>query len=420
MIKGPFKINGNLILTLDDLQKHFDIIEILKKPKGLIRFLEETAPEKACKVKEIEFFPTYEFVDKITEVLNCEQYFQDSLNSIFHFSGITDQLWWKFVNSWDSKDQRISKDFIDFKDALNRRNMTSLIFEVDENRLPDAAWARLVRNTSPDDIEDSKREKFIQIQKLISSGIVSRVTVGTELPGGSILNALTGIVYRVIVGTEPDNKHPAPSNSKLKTFRENEFLDGLADLPQEIELTGQLAERVKDVFLLSAETWDSLLEAEKLPQDPSNENVESLKAFLEKFWGDRFQYVLAPGPRWEILSSIKSQLLSCYCNGIADNLMYKGKLHLLGNYEVVSYSSDSRKTQLNLRWKQDRTEKHFTSVLKECCLTCEHFRCRRKFVNKEYISYVSDVGFCGDYSSSIERFDHICHKYNYKRWWELK
>ena len=66
MIKGPFKINGNLILTLDDLQKHFDIIEILKKPKGLIRFLEETAPEKACKVKEIEFFPTYEFVDKIT------------------------------------------------------------------------------------------------------------------------------------------------------------------------------------------------------------------------------------------------------------------------------------------------------------------------------------------------------------------
>ena len=179
MIKGPFKINGNLILTLDDLQKHFDIIEILKKPKGLIRFLEETAPEKACKVKEIEFFPTYEFVDKITEALNCEQHLQSSLNTIFCFSEITDQRWMEFVDSLDPNDQRISQDFVDLTNALHKNNMTSLIFEVGEQKLPDVAWGRLVRNTSPEDIDESERERFIQIKKLITSGINSRVTVST-------------------------------------------------------------------------------------------------------------------------------------------------------------------------------------------------------------------------------------------------
>ena len=245
MIKGPFKINGNLILTLDDLQKHFDILEILKKPKGLIRFLEETAPEKACKVKEIEFFPTYEFVDRITEALNCEQHLQSSLNAIFCFSEITDQRWMEFVDSLDPNDQRISQDFVDLTNALHKNNMTSLIFEVGEQKLPDVAWGRLVRNTSPEDIEESERERFIQIKKLITSGINSRVTVSTA----------------------PDNNHPAPSNSKLKTFRENEFFNGLIKLPQEIELTGQLAERVKDIFLFSAEKWETLLETEKTSLD---------------------------------------------------------------------------------------------------------------------------------------------------------
>ncbi len=396
MIKGPFKINGNLILTLDDLQKHFDILEILKKPKGLIRFLEETAPEKACKVKEIEFFPTYEFVDKITEVLNCEQYFQDSLNLIFHFSGITDQLWWKFVNSWDSKDQRISKDFIDFKDALNRRNMTSLIFEVDENRLPDAAWARLVRNTSPADIEESKREKFIQIQKLISSGIVSRITVSAE----------------------SDNNRPTSSSSKLKTFKENEFLEGVANLPQEIELTGHLAERVKDIFLLSAETWETLLGTEKISPD-DKDALSKLEKNLRKQNPFRFNDVFfTMHPLLGGIMYIARELVGS--NSLIESLMKFRRLHLLENYEVVSYSSDSKKKQLILRFNSNRQEKHFTTVWKECCLTCNHFRCRRKFVNKKYISYESDIGFCGDYSSSIERFDHSCHKYNYERWWELK
>ena len=383
MIKGPFKINGNLILTLDDLQKHFDIIEILKKPKGLIRFLEETAPKKACKVKEIEFFPTYEFVDKITEVLNCEQHLQSSLNAIFCFSEITDQRWMEFVDSLDPNDQRISQDFVDLTNALHKNNMTSLIFEVGEQKLPDVAWGRLVRNTSPEDIEESERERFIQIKKLITSGINSRVTVSTA----------------------PDNNHPAPSNSKLKTFRENEFFNGLINLPQEIELTGQLAVRVKDIFLFSAEKWDFLLGAEK------QESVEELKAFC----GGELEYMLHPNSRVDILLRLCH---NTFATGLMTELMIRGELHLLENYEVVSYSSDSRKTQLNLRWKQDRTEKHFTSVLKECCLTCDHFRCRRKLVNKEYISYESDVGFCGDYSSSIERFDYSC--YNYKRWWVLK
>ena len=381
MIKGPFKINGNLILTLDDLQKHFDIIEILKKPKGLIRFLEETAPKKACKVKEIEFFPTYEFVDKITEVLNCEQHLQSSLNAIFCFSEITDQRWMEFVDSLDPNDQRISQDFVDLTNALHKNNMTSLIFEVGEQKLPDVAWGRLVRNTSPEDIEESERERFIQIKKLITSGINSRVTVSTA----------------------PDNNHPAPSNSKLKTFRENEFFNGLINLPQEIELTGQLAERVKDIFLFSAEKWDFLLGAEK------QESVEELKAFC----GGVLEYMLNPNSRVGIL-------LELCRNGFAAGLMIRGELHLLENYEVDSYSSDSRKTQLNLRWKQDRTEKHFTSVLKECCLTCDHFRCRRKLVNKEYISYESDVGFCGDW---VTRFDQSCPWYYnryYERWSKLK
>ena len=105
---------------------------------------------------------------------------------------------------------------------------------------------------------------------------------------------------------------------------------------------------------------------------------------------------------------------------LIESLMKVRRLHLLGNYEVDSYSSDSRKTLLNLRWKQDRTEKHFTSVLKECCLTCDHFQCRRKLVNKEYISYVSDVGFCGN---SVTRFDQSCSSWSYnryERWSKLK
>lgn len=395
MIKGPFKINGNLILTLDDLQKHFDIIEILKKPKGLIRFLEETAPEKACKVKEIEFFPTYEFVDKITEALNCEQHLQSSLNAIFCFSEITDQRWMEFVDSLDPNDQRISQDFVDLTNALHKNNMTSLIFEVGEQKLPDVAWGRLVRNTSPEDIEESERERFIQIKKLITSGINSRVTVSTA----------------------SDNNRPTSSNSKRETFKkENEFLEGVANLPQEIELTGQLAERVKDIFLLSAETWETLLETEKTSLD-DKDSLSKLEKNLRKknpYNFDNVSFLMHPlslGIRYIVRELVGS-------NSLIESLMNFSRLHLLENYEVVSYSSDSKKKQLILRFNSNRQEKHFTTVLKECCLTCNHFRCRRKLVNKEYISYESDVGFCGDYSSSIERFDYSC--YNYERWWELK
>lgn len=396
MIKGPFKINGNLILTQDDLQNHFDILEILKKPKGLIRFLEETAPEKACKVKEIEFFPTYEFVDKITEALNCEQHLQSSLNAIFCFSEITDQRWMEFVDSLNPNDQRISQDFVDLTNALHKNNMTSLIFEVGEQKLSDVAWGRLVRNTSPEDIEESERERFIQIKKLITSGINSRVTVSTA----------------------PDNNHPAPSNSKLKTFRENEFFNGLINLPQEIELTGQLAERVKDIFLFSAEEWETLLETEKTSLDDKGA-LSKLEKNLREQNPFRFNDVFfMMHPLSNGIMHIVRELVGS--KSLIESLMNFSRLHLLENYEVVSYSSDSKKKQLILRFNSNRQEKHFTTVLKECCLTCNHFRCRRKFVNKEYISYESDIGFCGDCSSSIERFDHSCHKYNYERWWELK
>ena len=328
-------------------------------------------------------------------------YFQSSLEAIFHFSDISDQGWWQFVNSLNEKDQRISEAFIDFKNALNRKKMTSLIFEVDEQKLPDAAWARLVRNTSPDDIEDAQRGKFIQIQNLISSGIINRDISRAEL----------------------DSNTPATSASKLKTFRDNELFDGLDNLYQEIELTGQLAEKVKEIFELSAKTWYSLLEAEKLQKNPSNENVEGLKSFLAKLWGNKFEYILHPESRWDMLRTIKDELISSHRCDIVYNLMRFGKLHLIGNYELVSYSSKQQKKQLNLRWKQDREEKRFTSVLKECCLTCNNFRCRRTLVDKEYISYESEFGLCDD---SVKKIDDSCPKSyirgyrRYEQWFELK